>query len=51
MAPAAEGVNSEEAALGHGAFGTVEAVTTLVHDGPAFLIYPVDYRKDDRRGR
>ena len=39
----------EEAALGHGASGTVEAVanrtTSLVHDGPAFLIYAVDYGK------
>ena len=55
MAPAAEGVNVEVAALGHGASGTVEAVvnrtTSLVQDGPAFLVYPVDYRKDDRRGR
>ena len=54
MAPATEGVNVEEAALGRGASGTDEAVnrtTSLVHDGPAFLIYPVDYRKDNRRGR
>ena len=35
MAPAAEGVNVEEAALGHN----------------ASPLDPVDYRKDDRRGR
>ena len=44
VAPAAEGVNVEEAALEHGASGAVEFIAnrtaSLVHDRPAFLSMP-----------
>ena len=55
MAPATYRADMEKAALGHGTPSIVEVVadrkTSLVHDGPAFLIYAIGYRKDDRRGR
>ena len=44
----------EEAELGHGASGTVNVANrtgSQVHDGPAFLIYAIGYRKGNRRGR
>ena len=45
VAPAAEGVNVEEAALEHGASGAVEFIanrtTSLVHDVPAILSMPL----------
>ena len=55
VAPAAEGADVEEAALGHGASGAVEVVvdgmTSLVQDASAFFIYATGNGKDDRRCR